>query len=85
MAKGRKVVRTKSFVRGELLNCAYQKALDFVFRSGDATDDPRVYENVGSHIIAIARGGETRFLFLTNGAIARYKNQRARERRLRLH
>ena len=60
MPKGRKVVHTEALVRGELLDRAYQKALDFVFGSGDAADDPRVYENVGSHIIAIARGGETR-------------------------
>jgi|GEM_PF-5615836 hypothetical protein len=34
MAKGRKVVHTEAFVRGELLNRAYQKTLDFVFGSG---------------------------------------------------
>ena len=81
MPKGRKAVHAESFVPEEPLKCAYQQALDFVFQSGDAADDPRVYENMGNHIIAIACGGETRFLCLTNGAIARYRDQRARERR----
>lgn len=59
---------------------AYLRALEFVKRSGDADGDPNVRENIAMHIIVLGRDDETpNLLRITNGAIARYRVQRAQE------
>ena len=59
---------------------AYLRALEFVKRSGDADGDADVQENIALHVIVLGRSEETpNILRITNGAIARYRVQRAQE------
>jgi hypothetical protein len=65
------------------LNTAFQRAHEFVRRSGDA--DPTVEEHsrtsIALHVMAIARTGEINVRRLAKAAIARFRQQRAIEDR----
>jgi hypothetical protein len=65
------------------LNTAFQRAWEFVRRSGDA--DPTAEEHsrtsLAQHVIAIARTGEINVRRLAKEAVARFRQQRALEDR----
>jgi hypothetical protein len=67
----------------ERLNRAFQRAWDFVRRSGDA--DPTAEEHsrasIALHIMAIARTGESNVRRLAKAAIDRFRQQRVLEDR----
>ena len=65
------------------LNTAFQRAWEFVQRSGDA--DPTAEEHsrtsIALHVMAIARTGEINVRRLAKAAIDRFRQQRALEDR----
>jgi hypothetical protein len=64
----------------QVLSAAFERAWDFIERSGDAGMD--MHESRASlarHVMAIARAGEMNPLRLTNAAIHRYRQQRVRQ------
>jgi hypothetical protein len=65
------------------LNRAFQRALEFVRRSGDAdpTADEHSRTSIAIHIMAIARTGESNVRRLAKAAIDRFRQQRAIEDR----
>lgn len=65
------------------LNTAFQRAHEFVRRSGDAdpTAEEHSHTSIALHIMAIARTGEINVRRLAKAAIARFRQQRALEDR----